>query len=115
MSYSSDAYNPDQVKDFIIKILEEKKAENIKFLELSDSIPWAKYMIFASGGSAKKISAIAKHIIYALKHKAKCPAFADGLNKSDWVFIDAGDVIVHIFQPEARERFKLEELWGRKN
>lgn len=106
--------NPSELKDFIIKILEEKKAENVSVLELSDSIPLAKYMIFASGRSTKNISAIAEHIVFELKHTIKCPALVEGLNNSDWVFLDAGDVIVHIFHPEAREKFKLEELWGKK-
>ena len=106
--------NPSELKDFIIKILEDKNAQNISVLELSDSIPLAKYMIFASGRSTKNISAIAEHVVFELKHNAKCPAFVEGLNNSDWVFLDAGDVIVHIFHPEAREKFKLEELWGKR-
>jgi ribosome-associated protein len=83
-------------------------------LELSDKIPLAKYMIFANGRSVKNISAIAEHVVYELKHTAKWPAFAEGLNHSDWVLLDAGDVIVHIFHPEAREKFKLEELWRKR-
>lgn len=106
--------NTEELKDFIIKILEDKNAQNITVLELTDKIPLAKYMIFANGRSTKNISAIAEHVVYELKHTAKCPAFVEGLNHSDWVLLDAGDVIVHIFHPEAREKFKLEELWARR-
>ena len=52
--------------------------------------------------------------MYELKHTAQWPASAEGLNNSDWILLDAGDVILHIFHPEAREKFKLEELWSKK-
>ena len=103
--------NSEILKDFIVKLLEDKKAENISVLELTDKIPRAKYMIFASGRSTKNISAIAEHIIFELKHQGKWAVNAEGLNNSDWVLLDAGDVIVHVFHPEAREKFKVEELW----
>lgn len=101
----------EQLKELIIKGLEEKKAENIVFLPLSDNIPLAKYMIFASGRSTKNVKAIAEHIVLELKTKSQCSAQIEGLGGSDWVLIDAGDIIVHIFHPATRERFKLEELW----
>ena len=106
--------NPKELKDFIIKILEDKNAQNISVLKLEQEVPLATYMIFASGGSVKNISAIAEHIVYELKHDAQWPVLAEGVNNSDWVLLDAGDVIIHIFHPEAREKFKLEELWGRR-
>jgi len=105
---------PNDLKDFLVKILEEKNAQNITVLKLGDEVPLATYMIFTSGRSIKNIAAIAEHIVYELKHNAQWPASAEGLNNSDWILLDAGDVIVHIFHPEAREKFKLEELWGKK-
>lgn len=105
---------PNDLKDFLVKILEEKNAQNITVLKLGDEVPLATYMIFASGRSIKNIAAIAEHIVYELKHNAQWPASAEGLNNSDWILLDAEDVIVHIFHPEAREKFKLEELWGKK-
>ena len=107
--------NPKELKDFIVKTLEEKNAQNVTVLKLAAEVPLATYMIFASGRSTKNISAIAEHLVYELKHKTQYPAFVEGLNNSDWVLLDVGDVIVHIFHPEAREKFRLEELWGKKN
>jgi ribosome-associated protein len=104
----------DELKDLIVKSLEDKKAENITVLPLSDKIPLAKYMIFASGRSIKNIGAIAEYVALELKHKTNWPAHVEGLGNSDWILLDAGDIIVHIFHPEARERFKLEELWGKR-
>lgn len=106
--------NPNELKDFIVAILEDKNAQNITVLKLANEVPLATYMIFASGRSVKNISAIAEHVIYELKHNAKWPVSTQGLNNSDWVLLDAGDVIVHIFHPEAREKFRLEELWEKK-
>ena len=106
--------NPKELKDFIVKILEDKNAQNISVLKLANEVPIATYMIFASGRGAKNISAIAEHVVYELKHNAQWPASVEGLNNSDWVLLDAGDVIVHIFHREAREKFRLEELWGKK-
>ena len=103
---------PEELKDFIIKILEDKNAQNISIIELAQEVPLATYMIFASGRSIKNISAIAENIVYELKHVAQWPLLIEGCNNSDWVLLDAGEVIVHIFHPEAREKLKLEELWG---
>ena len=104
----------DTLKDLIVESLENKKADNITVLPLSDKIPLAKYMIFASGRSIKNIGAIAEYVALELKHKANWSAQIEGLSNSEWILLDAGDVIVHIFHPEARERFKLEELWGKR-
>ncbi|NRB10957.1 MAG: ribosome silencing factor [Rickettsiaceae bacterium] len=104
----------EELKNFILDCLHEKKADNIETLELSDNIPLAKYMIFASGRSRKNISAVAEYIMLELKDKHKLLVNAEGRGHSDWVLIDAGDIIIHLFQPEAREEYKLKELWIEK-
>lgn len=103
--------NKEEIKDFILKLLEEKNAENIITLPINSEVSIADYMIFASGRSVKNISAIAEHIALELKHTLKWNAGVEGLKGSDWILLDAGDVIVHLFHPEAREKFKIEELW----
>ena len=104
----------DRIKDFILRCLEEKKAENISCLSLVGTVPIADYMIFATGRSIKNIQAIAEHVALELKHKFKWSSNIDGLHSTNWVVLDAGDVIVHLFDHEARERFKVEELWKGK-
>ncbi len=104
----------EEIKDFIIKCLEEKKAENIMLIDLGENI-LAKYMIFASGRSIKNIGAIADFTSLELKQKAGINVSIEGIGNSEWVLIDTGDIIVHIFHPEARSRFKLEELWSKKH
>jgi len=105
---------PKELKDFIVKILEDRNAQNITVLKLGNEVPLATYMIFASGRSIKNIAAIAEHIVYELKHNAQWPAPAERLKNSDWILLDAGDVIVHIFHPESSGKFKLEDLWNPK-
>ena len=104
----------EDIKDFILKHLQEKNAENIIIIPLKSEISIADYMIFASGRSVKNISAIAEHIALELKHTLKWNASVEGLKGSDWILLDAGDVIVHLFHPEAREKLKVEELWNAK-
>lgn len=101
----------DQILSIIKTALEDKKAENIQVLDLEGRTSLAKYMVFASGKSTRNVASIAENVAYELKHQAEIIAPIEGLEIKDWVLIDAGDIIVHIFHPEARERFKLEEKW----
>lgn len=101
----------DELKNFIVNALEEKKAENITVIDLTSKTSLAKYMIFATGRSTKNISAIADFVSLEIKHNSNLKTTIEGMGASEWVLLDAGDVIVHLFHPEAREHFKLEELW----
>ncbi len=103
------------LKDFILNCLDEKKAENINCMKLEGEVPLADYIIFASGRSTKNIQAIGEYIALQLKHELKCNASIEGLKGSDWILVDAGDVIVHLFHPETRENLKLEELFSKKS
>ena len=107
--------DPDELKDFIVEKLKEKKAEDVTVMELGDHMPLAKYLIFASGRSTKNVSAIADFVSRELKHTARRKMSIEGLNHSNWVLIDVGDVIVHVFHPETREHFNLEKQWGPKS
>ena len=107
--------NSEELKDFIVTKLEEKKAENVTVIELNDYVPLAKYMIFASGRSTKNVSAIADFVARELKVQAERKMSIEGLNYSNWVLIDLGDIIVHVFHPETRERFNLEDHWKPKS
>jgi ribosome-associated protein len=106
--------NKEILKDFILKCLEEKNATNVTCMEIKGETPLADYMIFASGRSAKNIRSIGEFVALELKHELKWNAFVEGLQGSDWILLDAGNVIVHLFHPEAREQLKLEELWSEK-
>jgi ribosome-associated protein len=101
----------EELKDFIVEALEEKKAENIVVIDIENKTSFTKYMIFATGRSTKNISAIADYISLELKHLCSLKTTVEGSGTSEWVLLDAGDIVLHLFQAEARERYKVEELW----
>ena len=106
--------NKEKLKDFILKCLDEKNATNVTCMEIQGEVPLADYMIFASGRSVKNIRAIGEYIALELKHKLQWNAIVEGMQGSDWILLDAGNIIVHLFHPEAREQLKLEEFWSEK-
>jgi ribosome-associated protein len=103
----------EELKDCILKALDDKKAENINVMSLENKTSLAQYMIFATGRSTKNISAIADYIADEIKHNSNIKTVIEGLGGSEWVLLDAGDIIVHLFNGEAREHYRLEELWGK--
>ena len=101
-----------ELKEFIIKTLEDNKAEDIICFDIGQKTAMAKYMIFASGRSTRNVSAIATNLTSDLKKIIRMKTNIEGAREGEWALVDAGDVIVNIFHPEARNRFKLEERWG---
>jgi nicotinate-nucleotide adenylyltransferase len=94
----------------IIASLEDGKAEDIVTIDLAGKTLIADYMVVASGRSARQVISLAEHLIEALPKKWR--ASVEGKAQGDWVLIDAGDVIVHIFRPEIRVHYNLEKMWG---
>jgi ribosome-associated protein len=103
----------EELKNFIVQCLEDKKAEDIMVTYCSSKTDLAEIMIFATGRSVKNISAIADYISLELKYKKNICVNIEGLNISEWVLVDVGDIIVHIMNPDARKYFRLEEIWCR--
>ncbi|WP_370931824.1 ribosome silencing factor [Bartonella sp. DGB1] len=103
-------YKSDELKQYIIDVLEELKAENIVVFDIAERFSLADYIIIASGNSSRHINALAMFVIEKLKEK-KILASVDGLESSNWIVIDAGVVIAHIFHPETREFYNLEKIW----
>lgn len=104
--------NIEVIKDFVISCLEDKKASNIVTIDLSGKTTIAQYMIFATGTSLRNISAIADHLTLLLKNNMNISSNIEGLGSSDWVLVDLGDIIVHIFCQEKRNELKLEDKWS---
>lgn len=96
----------------ILKSLDDDKAEDIVSIDLAGKTPIADCMVIASGRSQRHVSAVAEHLIRRLKEKGLGMARVEGLRQGDWVLIDAGDVLVHVFRPEVREFYKLEKMWA---
>ncbi|WP_425407562.1 ribosome silencing factor [Hwanghaeella sp.] len=99
-------------KDLVVNSLEDDKAQAITVIDLAGKSTLADYMVIASGTSARHLSAISDHLVERLKAADAPKAVVDGKDQGDWVLIDAGDVIVHLFRPEVREFYNLEKLWN---
>ncbi|WP_163270838.1 ribosome silencing factor [Chelativorans alearense] len=94
-----------------LKSLEDSKAEDIVSIDIHGKSPLADYMIVASGRSHRHVAAVAEHLIRALKNAGIGAARVEGLSGADWVLIDSGDIIVHVFRPEVREFYNIEKMW----
>ena len=105
------ASGPDLVK-LILNSLEDDKAEDIVTIDLHGKTSIADDMIVASGRSQRHVGAVAEHLVERLKAAGERDVRIEGMPHCDWVLIDAGDAIVHIFRPEVREFYKLEKLWA---
>lgn len=95
--------------------LEDSKAEDSVSIDIHGKSALADHMVVASGRSHRHVSAVADHLLRALKAQGFGAPRVEGLSSADWVLIDAGDVIVHIFRPEVREFYALEKMWAEDN
>ncbi len=100
------------LQDRILKLLDDDKANEIVVLDLAGKSALADCMIVASGRSQRHVGATADHILRMLKDAGHGTARVEGMPHCDWVLIDAGDVIVHLFRPEVRVFYNLEKLWA---
>ena len=96
----------------IVQQLDDDKAENILNIPLSGKSPMADAMVVASGTSNRHVGAIADQLVQKLKEKGWRDLRIEGMPQCDWVLVDAGDVVVHIFRPEVRSFYNLEKLWS---
>jgi ribosome-associated protein len=96
----------------ILASLENSKAEDIVAIDLVGKTTLADVMIIASGRSKVHVGAIADHVVKACKAAGFPAPRIEGLPHCDWVLLDAGDAIVHIFRPEARRFYNLEKMWS---
>jgi ribosome-associated protein len=95
----------------VLASLEDSKAENIVSIDIQGKSSLGDYMVIASGRSHRHVAAVADHLLTALKDAGLGTARVEGLSGADWVLIDSGDIIVHIFRPEIREFYNLEKMW----
>jgi ribosome-associated protein len=96
----------------IAKLLDTNKAEDITTLNIREKCSFADYMIVASGRAPRHVSALADYVADMLKKLGRPALSVEGKESGDWVLIDAGDVVVHIFRPEVRMFYNLEKMWA---
>ena len=102
----------DALLALVEKVLEDGKAEEVAVIDLEGKSSIADYMVIATGRSQRQVVALADRIAAAVKDAGHGRVSVEGLPFGDWVLIDAGDVVVHLFRPEVREYYNLEKMWG---
>ena len=100
------------LEDLILARLDDDKAQDVVFIDLKGKSAMADGLIVASGRSHRHVGAIADHLVRALKEHGHGKARVEGMPHCDWVLIDAGDVIVHLFRPEVRAFYNIEKIWS---
>jgi ribosome-associated protein len=96
----------------VLGVLDDSKAEDTVVIDLIGKTTLADSMIVTSGRSNRHVGSIADHVVEVLKDHGRKDLRVEGMPHCDWVLIDAGDVIVHVFRPEVRHFYNLEKMWG---
>lgn len=91
--------------------LDADKAEQIVKIDLAGKSSIADFMVIASGSNARQLAAMADHLVEKLKARGRKNVPVEGKSQGDWVLVDAGDVIVHLFRPDTRQHYALEKMW----
>jgi ribosome-associated protein len=100
------------LETLITERLDEDKAQDIVCIDLRGKSSVADTLIIASGRSHRHVGALADHVLRTLKEKGFGKAKVEGLPACDWVLIDVGDVVVHLFRPEVRAFYNIEKIWS---
>ncbi len=95
----------------VLARLDDMKAEDIVTIDLTGKSSIADAMVVASGRSQRHVAAVADHVVKDLGEAGLRGIKVEGMRQADWVLIDAGDVIVHVFRPEVRAFYDLEKMW----
>ena len=104
--------NVDALHALILQQLDEDQAQETISIPLAGKSSIADHMVIASGRSTRHVSAIAEKLAQRIKQEAGRQVRVEGLPNADWVLLDAGDVIVHLFRPEVRSFYNLERMWS---
>ena len=96
----------------ILASLDDDKAEEVVTIDLKGKSEMADFMVICSGRSSRQVAAISEKLVDRLKQNLGILAKVEGKDTGDWVLVDAGDVVVHVFRPEVRSFYNLEKLWS---
>jgi len=103
---------PERMLAHVLSRLEEDKAEDVVSIDLRGKSEMADYMVICSGRSTRQVAALSDKLVESVKAEFGIGCKIEGKDQGDWVLIDTGDVIVHVFRPEVREFYQLEKLWA---
>jgi ribosome-associated protein len=102
----------DALLAMVLESLDDDQAQEVVSIPLEGKSSIADHMIVASGRSSRQVTAIAQKLSERIKHSGLAMPRIEGLPAADWVVVDAGDVVVHLFRPEVRGFYNLERMWG---
>jgi ribosome-associated protein len=108
---AGDTANSETLLAAVLASLEDDKAEEVVQIDLRGRSDMADYMVICSGRSSRQVASLAEKLADRLKEQFGMLCRMEGKETGDWVLIDTGDVIVHVFRPEVREFYDLEKMW----
>lgn len=111
MTDNAASLTSDALLDVILTSLASSKAEDIVKIDLRGKSEIADWMVVASGRSSRQVAAMAEQLVDTLKQDHGRLAKVEGRDTGDWVLVDFGDAIIHVFRPEVREFYQLEKMW----
>lgn len=103
---------PQQLKDFLIAVLKEKKTGEMTVIDVADKTSIADYFIIVSGKNAPQVKAICANLEEKTEAEGVFPSRKEGISEARWIVMDYASVIVHIFNDETRDFYRLEKLWS---
>ena len=109
-SMNSDGTDP--LLDLVLQHLEDDQAQEVVTIDLEGKSSIADHMVIASGRSTRQVASIAQKLAEKIKKAGFGPVKLEGLPAADWVLLDAGDIVVHLFRPEVRSFYNLERMWA---
>ncbi|MGB7405775.1 MAG: ribosome silencing factor [Pacificimonas sp.] len=110
--FSTDSTKSDDLHALVLQSLDDDKAIDIIDIPLAGKSEIADHMVIASGRSTRQVAAMAQKLSERVKQDAGRPVRIEGLPAADWVLVDAGDIVIHLFRPEVRSFYNLEKMWG---
>ena len=102
----------DRLHELVLAQLDDDQAQEVVSIPLAGKSSIADHMVIASGRSTRQVASMAQKLAEKVKQEGFGTARVEGLPAADWVLIDAGDVVVHLFRPEVRSFYNLERMWG---
>ena len=103
---------PEQLKDLVVKALEDLKGADLKVLDVRGMTAITDFMVVVSGTSDRHVKSLARNVLDTARERGVKPFGVEGEQGGEWVLVDLRDVVVHVMRPQAREFYNLEKLWS---
>ncbi|PKM45741.1 MAG: ribosome silencing factor [Gammaproteobacteria bacterium HGW-Gammaproteobacteria-1] len=102
----------EQMKQLVVDALEDLKGVDIVALDVRNKTSFTDFMVIASGRSDRQVKSLAQNVVTKARERGLVPLGVEGEREGEWVVVDLGEVVAHVFIPEKRDFYNLEKLWG---